>query len=880
MAYDYIDYSQLPGQTESDKIARLVQLHPDLLSKVVNASKDYYERTGKKLPINRATSTWEEQNALYNRRGEKGIYMPLDPSKYEKNHIFHTDALDISPGDYDTELTKYGLGRPIKGDIVHVMATDKGKKMGFFDNPAPYTENDTSSNQPTTGGFFDNPTLYAEVPTGAKGQLFDQFKNIPRVAEAIVAKRGLVPNLAKPFEAPAKEGMEAAYEALKTKPKEAGKSIAAFLDNTIGGVLPYGAKQVGYLFGRTIGDTPEMADKISSRMASIVDKPFGKAFGITDDPQYKGEATSRLMEFIGNNVNKGAGYISEKTGLPKSDVEWMINTALPKVVEKVGGVAKTGAETAYGKVAPVLQDWQKELMPNAKQEMVDQFNKQKMPEVPPSVEVQPTQGIPQELPKATVEVQQAGAPQVLEAAKAPETQNVIPAKIDNEPTVIHALDENPPEPTHTLTLDEMANREKIMRDVGFETVRKSAIENRPKEASSQFITAQAEQGPYGEGMTKQINHEKEALTNWLSNAEKEAGGLTVGKDTPVSDRIKIGQAIKEDLNSAKAEHDAVTDQLYKEAKNAVGDKPVNLTNFADTLENPEHFLSQDQVTFQGQFKKYLQRLDVMDAEGNMKPMDVAKAEKVRQFLNKNYDYKYGDSVLALKKAIDQDVFNDVGGETYQKAREHFGAGKEMFENPKLMRDLLQEEGVDQKVADENVIKTLAKAPESRFANVIDTLKEKGKNKAISQIQTSLINEVKEAGQSATNQPWNQPAASKRYKELQNKFDVAFADHPELLEKVHKGLLAGEFSHIPSRYPGAAVQTHLLQSKMGSWLKGAPTAGASVGSMFGPVGAGVGATAGSFLEKVGGQKLNERTQLKALEKELKSGGETPINELKP
>ena len=43
--------------------------------------------------------------------------------------------------------------------------------------------------------------------------------------------------------------------------------------------------------------------------------------------------------------------------------------------------------------------------------------------------------------------------------------------------------------------------------------------------------------------------------------------------------------------------------------------------------------------------------------------------------------------MALKKSLDSDVFKDVGGETYEKARKHFGEGKEMFENPKLMKDL-------------------------------------------------------------------------------------------------------------------------------------------------------------------------------------------------
>jgi hypothetical protein len=139
--------------------------------------------------------------------------------------------------------------------------------------------------------------------------------------------------------------------------KDMTKSIAAFVDNTIGGIIPFGAKQVSYLFGRTIGDSPEKAEQISNRLAEITSKPFGKAFGISDDPAYKGEATGKLFEFIGENINKGSKYVGEKTGLPASDIEWMANMVLPKAIEKGAPIVKAGTEKvveAGGKVKAEL----------------------------------------------------------------------------------------------------------------------------------------------------------------------------------------------------------------------------------------------------------------------------------------------------------------------------------------------------------------------------------------------------------------------------------------------------------------------------------------------------------------------------------------------
>jgi hypothetical protein len=84
---------------------------------------------------------------------------------------------------------------------------------------------------------------------------------------------------------------------------------------------------------------------------SAVDKPFGKAFGVADTPEYKQEASRQIMDFIGQNFQKGAKWISENTGLPQADVESYLATATlaaPKVVPPV-------AKTVKQAVAPVVE---------------------------------------------------------------------------------------------------------------------------------------------------------------------------------------------------------------------------------------------------------------------------------------------------------------------------------------------------------------------------------------------------------------------------------------------------------------------------------------------------------------------------------------------
>ena len=183
--------------------------------------------------------------------------------------------------------------------------------------------------------------------------------------------------------------------------KDMAKSIAAFVDNTIGGIIPYGAKQISYLFGRTIGDTPEQAEKISNRLAEITSKPFGKAFGISNDPAYKGEAVGKLFEFVGENIHKGSKFVGEKTGLPASDIEWMANMVLPKAIEKGAPIVKAGGEKvveAGGKVKAELDAAKSQLEGKTAPQLKQQFEQKVAPEtvapeVKPAEVVAPEQAV-------------------------------------------------------------------------------------------------------------------------------------------------------------------------------------------------------------------------------------------------------------------------------------------------------------------------------------------------------------------------------------------------------------------------------------------------------------------------------------------------------
>jgi hypothetical protein len=128
-----------------------------------------------------------------------------------------------------------------------------------------------------------------------------------------------------------------------------GRGLASLADTTVGAIIPAVAQQVGYALARP-GHTPQDAQERTQRVVSALDKPFGKLFGVENTPEYKGEASRRLMDFIGQNFQKGAAWIAQATGMPASDIENMMGTATLAVP------VKPIASAVKNTLAPVVEN--------------------------------------------------------------------------------------------------------------------------------------------------------------------------------------------------------------------------------------------------------------------------------------------------------------------------------------------------------------------------------------------------------------------------------------------------------------------------------------------------------------------------------------------
>ena len=142
-------------------------------------------------------------------------------------------------------------------------------------------------------------------------------------------------------------------ETPKTEPSSItkfGQGLAALGDVTVGGVIPAIAGTVAYPVARAVGglymppkEASEFAKREQERLVGAIDKPFGKAFGVTETAGYKGETVNQLMNFIGENASKGADWIAKYLNIPKGDVESYMNTIGIGVAPTTGKlIKKTG----------------------------------------------------------------------------------------------------------------------------------------------------------------------------------------------------------------------------------------------------------------------------------------------------------------------------------------------------------------------------------------------------------------------------------------------------------------------------------------------------------------------------------------------------------
>ena len=276
-------------------------------TRLSDAKDAYRKQFGKDMPITSGFRNRAEQEKLFAERS-KNPNMVAAPgtSKHETN-----EAADIPASVSESFLNQYGIHRPLGSkDPVHAVLmpakNPEGKTFAdYIDSLNVGEKEKTKEEQPKEGG-----TAVGRMASRLLGQVQE-------------GKRDL------------------------------GASVASLGDVTLGGIIPGVAGPVTYAGARFFGQSPEQAAAFEQKVVGATEKPFGKALGVTETQAYKEEASRQLMDFIGQNINKGAEYIAQKTGLPIGDVQNMIGTATVAAAPAIGKVATTTAK-AIQEVAPAV----------------------------------------------------------------------------------------------------------------------------------------------------------------------------------------------------------------------------------------------------------------------------------------------------------------------------------------------------------------------------------------------------------------------------------------------------------------------------------------------------------------------------------------------
>ena len=310
---------------------QLEESNSELIARLEQAKIAYKEKFGKDLPITSKVRTREQQKDLYNRwkKGEKGIYMPLNPADYPNQKIFHTDAADISTEVPDAFLKEFGLHRPLgKNDPVHTVIDPSFKKAAVEKTTeiVPTTQDDFLSripseeqlekiklSEPTESiereykpGYF-NPNLVAQgerareagggnlqpivegVTNALGGMSFEDWKKESLIANMLKYGAGSMPII----------GDEQLKEEGRQKLLQTGEAAINALSNPRETLQAIGQQEPGELLGQMIKggiyDAPlGLATKPITSAVSAVAKPVMSAAGKALTPV--GEGFGSLQE--------------------------------------------------------------------------------------------------------------------------------------------------------------------------------------------------------------------------------------------------------------------------------------------------------------------------------------------------------------------------------------------------------------------------------------------------------------------------------------------------------------------------------------------------------------------------------------------------------
>jgi hypothetical protein len=562
--------------------------------------------------------------------------------------------------------------------------------------------------------------------------------------------------------------------------KDVGKSIASLADITVGSAIPFVAGQVTQAVARPF-TTPEKAQEYGQAVVGALDKPFGKAFGITEEPAYKGEASQRFMQFVGENVAKGADWISQQTGLPKQDVEHMINTL------GVGIAPEISARTKAGLIKTG------EIVGGAKTAITDQFAAKKSGKGPEIVAQEaPPIATPEYIAeKGTANPYQLGK----DFQELKYDEKVLP--VQEQQARLQVLDRTAP----NLKVDP------------------NVIEGRGKDRATDYQVSKTDT-PEGNLLAEKLKEEKLAKTAYGEKLINESGG-TYGLDE--SSLYKRGNNTLNYFQKLEKHFDSAIEKIYTERDKLANNIPVSGENIKTALIDEVALPLGENAGLAKSASAKLKQLGMMDKDGNMLPSNGFKAEQFRKWLNEPDIWTNKNAVMHrnIKNAVDADVVSTLDPNTsiYKDARNLFGLKKDTLENPNGISKILDAEGpngINRKVDIEKIPNSIAGLGVDQLTHIIDTIDKapvelKAQAEiARSEIKSQFLNRLHEAFEKNAN------SGTKYLKDNKEVMNRLFT--PEEMAKINDYNSLAHILKTDTGYPGSKVQEINIEKRLPQQMK--------------------------------------------------------------
>ena len=773
--------------------------------------------------------------------------------------------VDRNNGDVDKALAQYG------GFITKNPAEYVGKVKQGAVQPAAQT---TQTAQPVSSdpleNYFSGKAPVAAQPPAQPPAQPGQTVAAPAAPAAAAPAAPAIPGQAPPSRIA--DIASQTFNRYQDVKRSLGERAAGAIDTAYGAIVPTAYGAVMQAMARP-GTTPQRAEEIGQAAAASIDKPLGKAMGITGSEAYQ-KPLGGITEPIAQQVNKMFNVlgmtpeqISEKTGIAPQDIRNMVvigSAAIPQALREAAPVVS--------QVAKPIREAAKEL------EIVrpGQLTKEQM--------------------QAQFEAAQGKVPAGSVGAAAAQN-NPYFGKITGEETVRGQFPQVKLSKTpNDVPMNEQMLRSQIAQEImPGAGVRPGVVTGNENLLRNEYTKAKLDTDE-GRLFKQQIANEQAALSKYaedrvnatgasrsLINDEQRGGRINDVIYGANADDILPG-SIMGYLNQAKK-------QVYDSAFQKVGNNQIKTSHVDDLLKNPQWAAGlkiKGVEGVQSAAKDYLNLAKTVgfeDINGVMHPPgSVAAYDAVRKAINADWTPQNANAIRRVNQAIDKDIAAVADPALYKLGDRIHEAEKTLLGSKgiKTLFGEVDKNGVlTSSTPLEKIPSKLNNLPKDQWRHIRDTLNDLANGRvrgapegmppvppelmqsakaAVAEIDGALAREVQKAGGAKMGE-WNQNSANNVMNSVVGQ-KILETFPPNEIQKFHTLNYAGHLMPGIHGYEGAALQARRVGLIERSLPGIGAAAGGAVGGFLGEV---PGAAVGTFLGREAGARRQAKQEAKAAEK---------------